>query len=70
MEHDDKREIDYLFSLANDFAGQNPKFDDTFILSLYAKWESQGHLSMAQEQALRRIVDQWKMFDWEDRFYG
>lgn len=70
MEHDEKRELDYLFTLAHDFAGQHPQFDDNFILSLHEKYTAQGHLSMAQEQALKRIMHQWHMVEWEEGFYG
>lgn len=52
---------DQLLDIAETFALDHEDFDDTFVVSLRAQFETKGELTERQRKGLENIIEKWKM---------
>jgi hypothetical protein len=53
-------------SLALEWAGDHPEFDDEFLISIKKQFDQRGYLTDKQYQALKNIMDKFNMEDTDD----
>jgi hypothetical protein len=58
--------IEAMIELIGEYAGEHPRFDDAVLISVAGKYERDGEITPAQEDALRNIISRFNMEDWKD----
>ncbi len=64
-----KSEIEWDLMIAEAYAEDHSDWDDSFVKSLASQFKARGSLSSKQHDALKNVIEKWRIDTWYGENY-